>query len=541
MWLRAAAVVSAVLTLVGVALPCHARSRRSSDGGTAQRDEKTSPKGKGHSRSGRGGGDSPGLDAALIERVNAAVASRDFAGALQKLGDAYRKNPDPDALYHMGRVLAVEGRLVEAQDLMRRYLADPGRAQDGGATVDDAQKVLRQPRPAAGEVALLADPGALLWVDDRPLGVLPLPQPLLLTGGMHNLTLEYRSRKLASPVQAVPGRLIEMRWNAASGAVVFTLRPAVIVIPSGAARALAEDVQRAIFEQVEQAAQVERLALMPLDVATGSTPQHKDCLDKPGCQRSLARDNKADFVLDYAVRTQDLPTGKSFQVDLTLRHAQVEEAASTAQKTCAPCTADQVAAALKESLSQLLADGVHRKRTTIDLTTDPAGAQVQTAAGQVLGKTPLSLQVWQGTHEVAISLSGYNVEKRRIDATESKRAPLSITLQRDTPEPDPQPLVQPPPPPPPTVAAAPKDERLPRPRWRVATGIALLGVGLTAAGFGLSGVVLEDQCVKPPLVEGGTCRVVYNSAPTGGPIMLVGLTVAVTGAILWAVPGPRRK
>ena len=107
------------------------------------------------------------------------------------------------------------------------------------------------------------------------------------------------------------------------------------------------------------------------------------------------------------------------------------------------------------------------------------------------------------------------------------------------PEPAPAALIKAPPPPP--VVTEPPKGREPRPTWRLATGITAMGLGLGLVGFGLSGVLLEDQCVRPPMVLNGTCRVVYNSAPTGGGIMLGGVALTLAGVILVAIPGPRRK
>lgn len=528
--------LSIVLTGMLPLDPASARSHRSSSGSSDEGSSKTKSKSRSHRSR-----DAKTVDAAFVDRINAIIASRDFATASRQLGDAYRRDAEPEILYHLGRVAAAEGKLVEAQDLMRRYLADPERAQDQAQSAEEAQKVLRQPRPLAGEVALLADPGALVVVDERPIGVLPLPQPLLLPGGLHNLSLEYTSKKLASPVQVVNGRLIEMRFNAASAAVVFTLRPALLVVPVAPTRSLPEPTLHSLGEQFEQAALAERLAVMPLDVALATAPKHKDCLDKATCQRDIARDNKAEFVVAYSAQNKAVPTGQSWQFDLTLLHTSVAEPAASVSKSCGPCTLEQATGTLKDALSQLLQEGVRRKRGTIELSSEPPGAEVRTASGEVLGKTPLSVTVWQGSHDFAMALPGYAPEKRRVEVGDNKRIPLAVALQSDKPEPDPAPLAKAPPPPPPPVEKAPPKGREPRPTWRVATGITAMGLGLGLVGFGLSGVLLEDECVRPPTVSNGTCRVVYNSAPTGGGIMLGGIALTLAGVVLVAIPGPRRK
>lgn len=511
-----------------------ARSHRSSSG-----DARASGKSKGKGRS--GDDDNHKIDPAFIERVNAAVASRDFASANRQLGDAYRKNPDPELLYHLGRVASAESKFVEAHDLLRRYLADPGRAQESTANADDAQKLLRQARPPAGEISLLADPGALVVVDEHPVGVLPLPQPLLLTAGLHSLTLEYKSRKLASPVQVVSGRLLEMRFNAASSAVVFTLRPALLVVPVGSASTLPDGIQRSISEPLEQAALAERLAVMPLDVALSNTPKLRDCLAQSDCRRDLARENKAEYVLSYEVKSRDATAQNSWQIDLAIHHATIRSPASTASKSCGPCTLEQATAGLRDTVGQLIAEGTHRKRGSVELSSEPPAAEVRDESGQVLGKTPLSLALFEGSYQLALVLTGFQPEKRRIEVGDNRRSTVSVPLQSDAPEPAPAALkpppvaVTPPPPPPPPLG------REPRPVWRIATGSVAMALGLGLVGFGLSGVLLEDQCVRPPSNPLGACRQVYNSAPTGGGLMLGGIALTLAGVVLVAIPGPRRK
>lgn len=535
--LRALGLLLALFLTVGSS---EARSRKSSSS-----ESSSSSKSKGKSRS----GDEEGrkLDPAFLERVNAAVASRDFATATRQLGDAYRKNPDPELLYHLGRVAAADGKIVEAHDLLRRYLADPGRGADSTSNAEDAQKLLRQARPVAGEVSLLADPGALVVIDERPVGVLPLPQPLLLSGGLHTLSLEYKSRKLASPVQVVNGRLLEMRFNAASAAVVFTLRPALLIVPLGSASTLAEGIQRSISEQMEQAALAERLAVMPLEVALGNTPKLKDCLGQSDCRRDLARENKAEYVLSYEVRSREATAQNSWQIDLSIHHATIRTPAGTASKSCGPCTLEQATAALRDTVGQLIAEGTHRKRGSIELASEPAAAEVRDSAGQVLGKTPLSLPVFAGSHELSLALPGFLPEKRRVEVAEGRRVTVSVPLQSDAPEPPPEALkpppvaALPPSPPPSPPPPPPPTGREPRPVWRIATGSVAMALGVGLIGFGLSGVLLEDECVRPPSTPGGTCRQVYNSAPTGGALMLSGIGLTIAGVVLVAIPGPRRK
>ena len=224
------------------------------------------------------------------------MSARDFAAAYRTLADGYRKARSPVLLFQLGRVAAAEGRVMEAQDLMRRYLADPARENDDPAN-QEAQRVLKLARPEGptGEVAVLSDPGAAVLVDDRLVGTLPLPQPLLLSGGVHTVTVEYSSKKLSSPVQVASGRLMDMRFNPVSGAVVFTLRPALLFVMR--APGISEEAARALREVTEQAAQNEQLRLLYSDDALAAVPQLRSCLDTARCQRQLAREQGRTVVV----------------------------------------------------------------------------------------------------------------------------------------------------------------------------------------------------------------------------------------------------
>src|SRR5262249_25769596 len=108
------------------------------------------------------------------------------AGAAQALSAAYRLWPSPETLYQLGALALAEGRTIEAQDAMRRYLRD---TQDDEASPQrqEAQRILQLLAPPSGEVNIVGERAALVLIDDRLLGVLPLPLPLLLPIGEHRV------------------------------------------------------------------------------------------------------------------------------------------------------------------------------------------------------------------------------------------------------------------------------------------------------------------------------------------------------------------
>ena len=112
-----------------------------------------------------------------------ALTAKDSAGAYDAFAQAYRLSPDPETLFQLGRLAWQSGRTVAAQDLMRRFLADPASASDAAAK-KEAEQLVEQPRPASGEVSIVGERGALVLVDEKVTGMLPLPVATSLSAGL---------------------------------------------------------------------------------------------------------------------------------------------------------------------------------------------------------------------------------------------------------------------------------------------------------------------------------------------------------------------
>src|SRR5262249_21130746 len=130
-------------------------------------------------RRGKGEGTPEGKAKVLRERGVLALQARDFEGAYNALAESYRLYPEPETLYQLGQLAWNSGRTMAAQDLLRRFLADPGSQQDTSSVFSkEAERILDQPRAPSGDVTLVGERGAMVLIDDRIVGVLPLPLPL---------------------------------------------------------------------------------------------------------------------------------------------------------------------------------------------------------------------------------------------------------------------------------------------------------------------------------------------------------------------------
>lgn len=232
--------------------------------------------------------------AAVREQVKNALAQGNYAAARQALDAAFRRAPVPELLLLLARLAVAEGRSLDAYDLMRRYLADPARPADESAD-REAQLVLAQTPPPSSEVRVLGDAGAVVVVDQRTVGVLPLTSPLLLSVGTHSMALQYPEKALDSPILVQQGRVTEVRSNRTSGAMLLSQLPTVLVVLD--APSLADAARREFWSLAEEAAADEQVTVLRPEVALTAAPELKDCLSQVRCWRQLAAKNKTDFVL----------------------------------------------------------------------------------------------------------------------------------------------------------------------------------------------------------------------------------------------------
>lgn len=530
-----------------------------------------------------GGGRRGGLSAAaqaLCEKGKAALHAKDYAAARSALEQAYRAAAVPEVLFLLGQVAEADGRLLEAHDLMRRFLIDPARRPDEAA-VAEAQRVVKLPRPPSGQIVVLGAPGSLVMVDDRLLGSVPLAQPLLVSPGEHRLSLQLGSRRLDSPVPVQAGRSFEVRFNATSGAVLITLLPAVLWVTEQVG--VPDEAQNPLADAAEQAARAANQTLLTAEAALAHAPAPKDCLTSPPCWQDLARKNEVEYVLSlravYEVASPPAskpdpaappqrngpagPTGAStgsstsssggdsagasgsasgatagtaapaaapppgsWQLTLSLWHVDIAAPAATSPARCMRCTAEQAAAVLKQTALKLLAEGLHRSHGSFTITSEPAAAQVF-VDGKRVGVTPYKQAAWTGTYNIELRQKNFEPAQRTIAVGDDKPEQIAVTL---APAPIPEPA------PPPVVPPLPPQ----RPTWRLATGAGLLGASVAFLGIGGRAANIAGQCVGyNPF---GICTQVYDTAGTAAGLLVTGSLMAVAGVVLLALPPkPRQK
>jgi hypothetical protein len=233
-------------------------------------------------RSGHKGGSGPAHSPAalgLLDQARAALSAKDYAAARTALTTAFRQSPGADVLFQLGAVAAAEGQTVAAHDLMRRYLHDTAGEGDN-PDQKEAQRISEQDSQPAGEVNVLGARGAIVFIDDKLVGALPLALPLLLPLGLHKVTVELGAQRVEEQIKVLSGQLAEMRVNQRTGVVVVSLPPAIVLVPQ---ESISAPLQKALATALREATPKDRYAVVTREQALAQKPSLATCLDKPSC------------------------------------------------------------------------------------------------------------------------------------------------------------------------------------------------------------------------------------------------------------------
>ncbi len=460
----------------------------------------------------------------LLQAGVTALAAKDFSSASQSLTGAYRLAPSVATLFQLGELAAAQGRTTEAQDLMRRFLHDASEPAQSPA-LKEAQRILALPAQPSGEVSVIGERNAVILIDDRAVGVLPLPLPLLLPIGEHKVVIERDTLRLEDGVTVLAGRTVELRCQFHPGVVVATIPPALLVLTDYPA--LSGEPDKRLDQQLVQAAGQAHLTLLRQREALMQAPKLADCLAMTRCQLELAMQNLLHNVLLLKAAVRAGSTA-DWQLKVVLLDAMVGDAAAEIEKECPGCTAERAADLLAETAVAALKQGLLRPHGTLEVDSVPTGAEV-TAGARSLGATPTRRAYFTGPAEVTLKYPGYKPKQATVTIQEGQTASLKLELERE--------LV-------PALVAPPKvvtrTEILPRPRWRLGVGVAASALGVALVGLGGSALSVDGRCVPDSFV-GGQCQSIYMTTGIGAGLIVGGVLLAAGGVTLLALPGKRHQ
>lgn len=454
--------------------------------------------------------------AALVAKGRAALASGDHAGATQALTDAYQRRSDPGVLLLLGQVALAEGRVIAAQDLFRRALAEAPEAGDAASRAA-AQRAFSS-EELTSEVSVLGERGALVFLDDRLVGRLPLPLPLLVAPGEHKLRLNEEGRERATTLEAPVHRRTELRIERDAGAILVSRLPLVVVQAGG--EAVAEDVLARLGLAVAGRLRAERLS-----VAVSRRASAGGGATQPAAPEPVA--GPGDLLFKLQVKQ---PAPGEWELDLSAMDPELPEPAAQEHLRCAPCTDEALAERLRERAPAVVRAGIGRPRGLIRVRSEPPGASVE-IEGAARGVTPLELRRFAGSYTVRLSLKDYREALRPITVGEGQPVDLAVAL-----DPIPKPKIAPLGP-----LLVTRTRRDKRPTWRLVLGGALIAGGAAVAGFGGGALSVDGKCIRPIEPPAERCDDLFQTATLGYSLIGSGAGLALIGTIMMAVPGPLRS
>ena len=198
-----------------------------------------------------------------LERGELGAAARDLAAS-------YRTYPDPEVLHQLGLLAIAQRETLVAKDFLRRYLADPNRAKDAEPPSERVRRILEQPISSGAEMRVDGPEGALLLLDGRLVGVLPLSQALLVSAGLHKLVLESEGSRIEGAVTAQPGRLVDARFDQTAEGVLVTMPAAVVLLASMGG--VSKENEQIFRQTIERSVRRENLALFDPTLARAKLP-----------------------------------------------------------------------------------------------------------------------------------------------------------------------------------------------------------------------------------------------------------------------------
>jgi hypothetical protein len=170
---------------------------------------------------------------ALIKRGNDMRRSHDDQGAFPLFQRAYQMQPDPRTAVQLGLVEQALGRWADADEHLTAGLKGSKEPwiQRNRATIDDS---IRKVKPHVARVEVTGDPpGAEVLVNGRPVGKVPLPEPVRVAEGSVDIELRapgYRRGFRTVTVHGGQYQPVVVRLDRDASAE--TVHPAAQVLPA---------------------------------------------------------------------------------------------------------------------------------------------------------------------------------------------------------------------------------------------------------------------------------------------------------------------
>lgn len=225
--------------------------------------------------------------------------------------------------------------------------------------------------------------------------------------------------------------------------------------------------------------------------------------------------------VSHVVRTTLTVQDRDYGVRADLIDGRTGEVIATVERGCELCGSEELGTTFED-----VGDALRRKLASqsdgpaqLVITSTPVGATVR-LDGAPIGKTPLTVEVAAGEHEIEIVMRDHITQRRRLAFVEGVKQEWNVAL-----------------------VDVPRDDRRDRRPLRIA-GWTALGVGLAGVGIGVGLAVLDEhpmrsRCSGENVDAAGHCKYRYDSLGAGIAVAAIGGAALATGVALVVVD--RRK
>ncbi len=154
----------------------------------------------------------------------------DYQSALSKIEEAAALFPSPKMHFNFGVVYARLGRSVEALEAFQRFLAEAGAIDPDRRS--EAERQIAELRGRVAALVVASDTaGADVFVDGRLSGTTPLPRPVLVAPGLHQIVVQKAgvAAAYADRIDARAGTEIRIQARLAVSVTAATTIPPTVV------------------------------------------------------------------------------------------------------------------------------------------------------------------------------------------------------------------------------------------------------------------------------------------------------------------------
>lgn len=302
-----------------------------------------------------------------------------------RIETAYQLSPSPLLLYNLGLLYRRLGQPLLAAELLGRFMATAGTE----LTVErraKAEATLSEPQPPSAQVLLTGPLGAMVFVDGKLHGSLPLESPLSLSPGSHRLLLESGYRTTPHELTVRAGEQLQLH---------LTLPDAVLLLPDEQAMSEVPELMSIARRAAEDAG----LIVIPerdRELLVQSSTEYTGCERSLLCMRRVGKMLGAQSVIMLERRLSRVWAGRLVRSD-------DGALGSATSEGCASCTSDDLA--IRRIIRQLIPRRQISQKPPGQPLLESHPSAVLSLDGFVLGSAPQRPLLLEGQYKLTAQLS----------------------------------------------------------------------------------------------------------------------------------------